>query len=375
MLVADVFVTEIASPDAPECAPPRHTPNHLEMWNRGCQPLSPDMTDSAALSCTEKPNRRAWTNRIDSGATLRSMGSVISTHRANSMKKLWTFFGVFLVSLTLALTAADANAAKFGGKRSFGKSYRTAPAPQAQPVNTAKPGVNQPAAGAAKKGMLGGLMGGLLAGGLLAWMFGSGAFEGLQIMDMLIMAGVAFLAFKLFRSMSQAKNGAMARQPAAAYSPAGSVPPTPSPAFNRDADSAAPQASTGFNNDVPFNLPAGFDLQQFLNGARDHYRTLQEAWNRNDFSKIQEYVTPELYNGLVEERKNYAGEQHTDVMFVDAELVRAEHNPNLAQISVQFKGRYRDAVEGIEEDIAEVWHLERDLRTANAPWLIVGIEQ
>jgi predicted lipid-binding transport protein (Tim44 family) len=69
------------------------------------------------------------------------------------------------------------------------------------------------------------------------------------------------------------------------------------------------------------------------------------------------------------------GEQHTDVMFVDAELVRAEHNPNLAQISVQFKGRYRDTVEGIEEDIAEIWHLERDLRTTNAPWLIVGIEQ
>ena len=34
MLVADVFVTEIASPDAPECAPPRHTPNHLEMWKK-----------------------------------------------------------------------------------------------------------------------------------------------------------------------------------------------------------------------------------------------------------------------------------------------------------------------------------------------------
>ena len=46
------------------------------------------------------------------------------------MKKIFTLFGVFLVSLTLALTAADANAAKFGGKRSFGKSYRTAPAQQ-----------------------------------------------------------------------------------------------------------------------------------------------------------------------------------------------------------------------------------------------------
>ena len=110
------------------------------------------------------------------------------------MKKLFTLFGVFLVSLTLALTAADANAAKFGGKRSFGKSYRTAPAQQAQPVNSNKPAAAQPAGAGAKRGMLGGLMGGLLAGGLLAWLFGSGAFEGIQMMDMLILAGVAITA-------------------------------------------------------------------------------------------------------------------------------------------------------------------------------------
>ena len=287
------------------------------------------------------------------------------------MKKLFTLFGVFLVSLTLALTAADANAAKFGGKRSFGKSYRTAPAQQAQPVNSNKPAAAQPAGAGAKRGMLGGLMGGLLAGGLLAWLFGSGAFEGIQMMDMLILAGIAFLAFTLFRRMSQAKQGAMARQ---ATSPYAATAPQESPFAAYQAPSAASGTQSGFR-DAPFNLPTDFDLQQFLNGARDHYRTLQDAWNVNDLTKIQEYVTPELYNGLVEERKNYAGEQHTDVMFVDAELVRAEHNPNLAQISVQFKGRYRDAVEGIEEDIAEVWHLERDLRQADAPWLIVGIEQ
>jgi predicted lipid-binding transport protein (Tim44 family) len=291
------------------------------------------------------------------------------------MKKFWTICGVFLVSLTLALTAADANAAKFGGKRSFGKSYRTAPAQQAQPVNSAKPGVNQPATGAAKKGMFGGLMGGLLAGGLLAWMFGSGAFQGLQLMDMLIMAGVAFLAFKLFRSMSQAKNGSMSRQPAAAYSPAAPAPSSqPSPFAAYTSNQEVQTGHSGFN-DVPFNLPPSFDLQQFLNGARDHYRTLQEAWNRNDFSKIQEYVTPELYNGLVEERKNHPGEQQTEVMFVDAELVRADYDANQAQISVKFKGRYRDTVEGIEEPIDEIWHLERDLSQTNAPWLIVGIEQ
>lgn len=285
------------------------------------------------------------------------------------MKKIFTLFGVFLVSLTLALTAADANAAKFGGKRSFGKSYRTAPAQQAQPVNTNKPAAAQPAG--AKRGLLGGMMGGLLAGGLLAWLFGSGAFEGIQMMDMLILAGIAFLAFTLFRRMNQAKQGAMTRQ---ATSPYAATAPQESPFATYQAPSAVSGSQSGFR-EVPFNLPDGFDLQQFLNGARDHYRTLQQAWNLNDLSKIQEYVTPELYNALVEERRLYAGEQHTEVMFVDAELVRADHTQTEAQISVRFKGRYRDTVEQIEEPIDEIWHLERKLTQADAPWFIVGIEQ
>ena len=285
------------------------------------------------------------------------------------MKKIFTLFGVFLVSLTLALTAADANAAKFGGKRSFGKSYRTGPAQQAKPVNTNKPAAAQPAG--AKRGLLGGMMGGLLAGGLLAWLFGSGAFEGIQMMDMLILAGIAFLAFTLFRRMNQAKQGAMTRQ---ATSPYAATAPQESPFATYQAPSAVSGSQSGFR-EVPFNLPDGFDLQQFLNGARDHYRTLQQAWNLNDLSKIQEYVTPELYNALVEERRLYAGEQHTEVMFVDAELVRADHTQTEAQISVRFKGRYRDTVEQLEEPIDEIWHLERKLTQADAPWFIVGIEQ
>lgn len=298
------------------------------------------------------------------------------------MRKLFTLFGVALVSLTLALSGADANAAKFGGSRSFGKSYRTAPSQQAQPVNNSKPAANQPAAAGAKKGMMGGMMGGLLggllAGGLLAWMFGSGAFAGLQIMDMIIMAGVAFLIFKLVRSMMQAKAGAMTRQsePRAAYnapySPPSVEPVTPAPLAG---GFISPVASSSGFADVPFNLPPEFELQPFLNGARDHYRSLQQAWNVNDLAKIQEYVSPELYNALTEERRNYAGEQHTEVMFVDAELVRADHGADWAQVSVKFSGRYRDSVEGIEEPIKEVWHLERDLRQSGAPWYVVGIEQ
>lgn len=191
-------------------------------------------------------------------------------------------------------------------------------------------------------------------------------------MDMLILAGIAFLAFTLFRRMNQAKQGAMARQATSPY--AAPLAPQESPFMAYQAPSAASGTQSGFR-DVPFNLPTDFDLQQFLNGARDHYRTLQHAWNLNDLTKIQEYVTLSSTTSWWKSGAGTRGEQHTEVMFIDAELVRADHTQTEAQISVRFKGRYRDTVEQIEEPIDEIWHLERKLTQPDAPWFIVGIEQ
>ncbi len=126
---------------------------------------------------------------------------------------------------------------------------------------------------------------------------------------------------------------------------------------------------------MPFRLPPGFDMNSFLAGARDHYRTLQEAWNKNDLEKVREYVSPELFEQLKAERAELTGDQHTEVMYVDTQLVRADYGSDWAQVSVRFSGRYMDRQEQVEEDIKEVWHLERDLAKNNAPWHIVGIEQ
>ena len=207
-------------------------------------------------------------------------------------------------------------------------------------------------------------MGGLLAGGLLAALFGSGAFEGLQFMDILIFGLLGFIIFKLLRSRRPAQTAA----PAYAGAPMSSSSPA---AFT----SASAATSGGFTQStVPFNLPAGFDMTAFLAGARDHYRTLQDAWNKNDLAKIQEYVSPELYNDLRAERASLGDEQHTEVMFVDAELVRADQTGNRAEVSVKFTGRCRDTADNVEEDIQDIWHLERNTAQAGSPWYIVGIE-
>jgi len=279
---------------------------------------------------------------------------------------------IFAVSL---VASPVVEAKKFGGSKSIGKSQQTAPA-QPAATNTATTAPT-PVAAPGKKGMMGGMLGGLLAGGLLAALFMGEGFENIQFMDILIIGLVAFVLFKIARTLMASKAGA---QPRPAYAGANQ----PSPDLQRqqaESTGFASNTSNGSNgfaqvaSDIPFNLPAGFDLPGFLEGARSHYKTLQLAWNENDLNKIQEYVSIELYNELSNQRRELVGDQHTEVMFLDAELVRATHNANLAEVSVKFSGRYRDTVEGVEEDIKEVWHLERNLTQANSPWLIVGIQQ
>jgi len=289
------------------------------------------------------------------------------------MKRLFSLVALLMVSVAITPVA---EAKKFGGSKSFGKSYKTAPAPKQQTQNTSTVGKDQTTAAksSSKKGLMGGILGGLLAGGLLAAFFG-GAFEGIQFMDILIIGLVAFLIFKLMRGVLAAKQGSMnqhRQQPAFG----GSAPKFEQPNVHNFEQPQGTQGGFGFGTqtDVPHNYPPGFDQAAFINGSREHYRTLQGAWNHNQLDTIEEYVSPSLFEDLKAERAKLDGEQHTDVMYVDAEIVRADYDATKAQLSLQFSGRYRDSVEGVEENIEDIWHLERDLTTPNAPWLIVGIQ-
>ncbi|WP_120511389.1 Tim44 domain-containing protein [Photobacterium salinisoli] len=286
------------------------------------------------------------------------------------MKRYLTMFALLVA---VSFTAPHAEAKKFGGSKSLGKSYQTAPAQKQQPQQTDTISKQNPTASAGKKGLMGGLLGGLLAGGLLAAFFG-GAFEGIQFMDILIFGLIAFLIFKFLKGMRKAKPTAMGHQQAYAGDS-----PQAQGAYRQQADAFTGAATAqpeyrSTDSDVPFNLPPGFDMNAFLQGAREHYRTLQGAWNHNELETIREYVSPALFEDLKAEREKLDGEQHTEVMYVDAELVRADYNANTAHLSVKFAGRYKDSHEGVEEDISDIWHLERDLSAPNAPWLIVGIQ-
>lgn len=285
------------------------------------------------------------------------------------MKSIITVFTAFFLMFAMV---SEADAKRFGGG-GFGKSYKTSPfASKKAPTKKDQAGQNQ--AGQKKGGMMGGLMGGLLAGGLFAALLGSGAFENIQIMDMIILALIVFVAIKLFKGfIGSNQTHARMAAPGSSQSHRFEVPRENS---TSDSVQETPQTqATGFNQDeIPFNLPEGFDQQGFIEGALSHYRTVQESWNKGELSVIEEYVSPELFAALSEQRNKLMIPPQTEILDLNAEIVRADQAGDSAEISILFRGLCKDDLEKSQDGIFDIWHLQRDLSTENADWVIVGIE-
>ena len=304
------------------------------------------------------------------------------------MKSFAKLFAAVL-AVALVVAAPDASARRFASSKSYGQSYQTSPysANKATPAPATSQALGASGMSPGTKGMLGGLAGGLLAGSLLGGLMGGGGMGGmggggLHLMDILLFGCLAFLLYKFLRARAPATNPG-----SATYGGAGPGAPAARQVFDFEhignpnarpalvGSSSSKPDSVGFSaTTVPFNFPPDFQMNSFLSGARDHYRELQEAWNSNDLDKIREYVAPEIYAELAAERATLETVQHTEVMFVDAEIVRAELQAGTAELSVQFTGVYRDKHENVEEKFTDVWHLARATTNPAAPWYIVGIQ-
>jgi predicted lipid-binding transport protein (Tim44 family) len=279
------------------------------------------------------------------------------------MRHLLVMLVVGLFTLGPALDYAEAR--RMGGGGNVGNFSRSADRPAAAPNQAApaRQGQQNQAAGSRMPGMLGGL----LAGGLLAALFFGGAFDELRLMDILLIVGAAALALYAFRALSR-RRPAMAGHSAPAGTPSGDAP--------RDAErnprafQASPAASAtlaGLGSE-----PEWFDRERFLGGAKEHFMTLQRAWDNNDFAGIQEYVTPELYNLLREERAHHPANNRTEIVRLFAELGDVREVCQQAEATVLFHGILDE--NGEQTEFNETWHLVRELRDG-APWYLQGIEQ
>lgn len=279
--------------------------------------------------------------------------------------------------LCLHAAALDADAARFGGGKSFGgkSSYsRSTPAPQ-QPgsayANRQNPAQN-PAA-AARPGMgsgMRGMLGGLLAGSFLGMLLFGGPHAGFGIMDMVLIALVAFIALKLIRMFMARRTaeeviGGSARA-------AGDFSPRPDPWQRMREDAGGGAAPEAGGPDIRID---GFDRDDFLRGAKMLYTRLQESWDKRDVDDIATFTTDAILNEVREQAVADPTPSKTEIMLVNASLVSAERDGAEDVATVYFDVLLRENQDAqVPSQIHELWHFTRPAGSTQ-PWRLDGIQQ
>jgi len=222
--------------------------------------------------------------------------------------------GVLAVVALLAILVPEEVWARAGGggsmgsrgSRSFSSPSRTysapapstSPRPSAQPQPAPTPGsMAQPApAGGFMRSLAGGVMGGLLGGMLFRGLGfaggpGEGSGGGFGLMDLLLLAGIAYLIFWFIR-----RNRAAQEVPATAYSSRISAD-----AYGGGGSTATLDApSASWQHDLERGLghirqmDPGFDEATFREMCTDRFFQIQAAWMRRDLEKLRPLLTDEM---------------------------------------------------------------------------------
>ncbi len=308
-------------------------------------------------------------------------------------------FATMALSLILMLAGIhEAQAKRMGGGKSFGSRpsysapYQRSTSPGATSQTPRSASQQQAAAqnqaarqNWAGRGGLMGMLGGLALGGLLGSLFFGGAFEHLNIMDMLLFAGIAYLLFRLFR----AKQG---QQPVAGNT-YGRTSHSEQVAPTEYADSPESGAkSAGFNTDLLFGknaptsgidqsttasemqLPANFDQKAFLAGAESAFRYLQSAWDNRDLAAIRGLTTDKVFAEIQSQLQASTTENKTEILKLTSELLEAREQDNELEAVVLFDSLMRED-NGETQEIREVWHFTKPVNSNQPKWFLDGIQQ
>jgi predicted lipid-binding transport protein (Tim44 family) len=315
-----------------------------------------------------------------------------------------------VLALFMALSSMHADAAKrFGGgksvgqqsgnvtQREAGRSASPNTAPNAAPNASPAPAPAAPPAAAPRRPW-GAMLGGLAAGLGLAWLahsLGFGAEFGQVLMFGLIaLAVVMLIGFLMRRRAPQVPN-----DPYAYGSAGSSTNPNHMPQYNpakigNDA-SARPWEQTGatfestpsrsgvrigsslIGGSQNWFIPSDFDVQGFVNAAKQNFISLQAAWDKSDIPALRAMMTDsmlhEIQTQLAERETLVQGPNHTEVVMIEAQLLGIEDLGEGYMASVEFSGMIREEANAAPSPFREVWNMTRP-KTGEAGWLVAGVQ-
>ncbi|WP_415718099.1 Tim44 domain-containing protein [Maridesulfovibrio sp.] len=303
--------------------------------------------------------------------------------------------GYLVLPLTIAcllvISAGNADAKRLGGGRSFGSkpsfsnTYKKPASTTSSQRQASAP--NQQKGGFARPGM--GLLGGLLAGTFLGSMFGGFGGMGGGFFNLLIIGLLVYLGFKFFKSRSRGaddmyQQGNYQRGPDRSQDKS-NMNVDPYARREQKAQNAwdhlsskpsSQSAGTAPEQGGPvLNTPAGFDEEDFLEGAKVVYTRLQKSWDNRDMADIEQFATSEVVNEIKQQAKEDPGPSQTDVLMVNARLLEVKEEGGMMSATVYYDVLLReDPSQSQPSQVREVWHFIKPAGS-DGMWKLDGIQQ
>lgn len=329
---------------------------------------------------------------------------IFETQIHPAMNRWHSFLMVLLAGIALMAVGPDEAYAKrlgggksFGGRPSYSESYRTSPnlAPNSRAPQAVSPAPQRNQAlrdSFRNRGGLMGILGGLALGGLLGAMLFGGAFEHINLFDLLVLGLAAYLLFRLF---SARRRGEWSASQAGA---GGSAYPTggngshdtiherghraaaggarfDTDVLSRDLGTSGSGSTQGAGAATMRQTPADFDAVAFLTGAKNAYRHLQAAWDEGDLAELRALTTPSVFDELRQQLQQRSGANHTEVLALSATLLDVQQTGSETRASVLLEALLRENADEQPAERREVWHFVRDPSSRQPTWFLDGIQQ
>lgn len=305
------------------------------------------------------------------------------------MKKTRTLAITAALCAALVLCLAPlADAKRIGGGRSFGSSPSMqrsfTPTPQQAPqMNRQQPGTTQQTPGMAQQTQprrsfgMGGFLGGMLAGGLLGSLLFGGGFGGMPgIMDMLLLA---LVAYGIFKFISMRRRASQPQSAAAGFGAHSTYDAQPSGSHGQGWDSLRATPAGGAAPATPSGpiVPAGFDVEDFVRGAKMAFTRLQTSWDRRDLADIAMFTTPAVLAEIKAQVEADPVPSKTELLLVNANLLSVTDEDGQQIATVFFDVLLReDPKQDAPTNVREVWHFVRPAKPdSKEMWRLDGIQQ
>ena len=149
------------------------------------------------------------------------------------------------------------------------------------------------------------------------------------------------------------------------------------PIENETKDSIFSEQVMEYSQKQILSLDKNFSFHNFIQGAKEAFKIIVEAFNNKKVEEIKHLVSTEVYNNFQKaidlKNNNY---ETFNISSVKASILNIEVVKNYANIKVKFlssqKVTLNNKIKNLE-NIKDIWTFKKDMTTNNLVWKLVEV--